>query len=220
MRSLILQAILIVFFLAQQVISFTPLFVLSTSSTQGSSQRLFSVPSLSRWHEFDYTQQWYPVSWVSDLPRSQPHQVSLLDQTYAVVMDGTSFVTAYVDQCPHRAAVLSEGRYVKSTRRLQCAYHGWSFDANGTCVDIPQNNKLYSTNTRATTVPAIVHQGLVWLWPEAGGFPNKDPPTITELNDPAFKVVTAVRDFPVVDWTLLISNILDPVSQFMCVCWS
>lgn len=44
---------------------------------------------------------------------------------------------AYVDRCPHRAAALSEGRMTASGH-LQCAYHGWTFGRDGSCLNIPQ----------------------------------------------------------------------------------
>ena len=55
----------------------------------------------------------------------------------------TSRVSGTVDtplcarRCPHRAAALSQGVLTPSGN-LQCAYHGWSFDASGACKNIPQ----------------------------------------------------------------------------------
>lgn len=37
----------------------------------------------------------------------------------------------------YRLVPLSEGR-VEADGTLQCAYHGWRFDAEGTCTTIPQ----------------------------------------------------------------------------------
>ena len=48
---------------------------------------------------------------------------------------------AMLDRCPHRAAALSEGRMTASGD-LQCAYHGWTFGADGACLDIPQARPL------------------------------------------------------------------------------
>lgn len=40
-------------------------------------------------------------------------------------------------RCPHRLAPLSEGR-VDAAGRLECPYHGWSFNGDGSCHSIPQ----------------------------------------------------------------------------------
>ncbi len=39
--------------------------------------------------------------------------------------------------CPHRLAPLSEGR-IDEQGCLQCCYHGWSFNGDGSCARIPQ----------------------------------------------------------------------------------
>ena len=44
-------------------------------------------------------------------------------------------VVAFADRCPHRLAPLSIGTICGTT--LQCAYHGWMFDASGAVVEIP-----------------------------------------------------------------------------------
>jgi len=36
-----------------------------------------------------------------------------------------------------RLVPLSEGR-IETDGTLQCAYHGWRFDAQGTCTTVPQ----------------------------------------------------------------------------------
>lgn len=46
--------------------------------------------------------------------------------------------SALVDACPHRLAPLSQGRVDSSSGCIECPYHGWSFDTNGTLMKIPQ----------------------------------------------------------------------------------
>jgi nitrite reductase/ring-hydroxylating ferredoxin subunit len=176
-----------------------------SSSTASSSISASTTPDTSatpqrsqqegpgRWDSFDYLQHWYPVAWKVDMPVGAPTKQTLFDQDYAVVVTPNDEVLAFVDKCPHRSAALSEGRVVSGGRYLQCAYHGWSFGANGTCVDIPQSSgspQTYSPRACAKAVPAILHQGLVWLWPGPDP-PHKMPPTVPELDDPAFKSVAA-----------------------------
>ena len=38
----------------------------------------------------------------------------------------------------HRLAPMSEGR-IHSDGTLMCSYHGWRFQGDGACVDIPQS---------------------------------------------------------------------------------
>jgi nitrite reductase/ring-hydroxylating ferredoxin subunit len=189
----------------------------ATDAASAPSQR-FQQEGPGRWDSFDYLRHWYPVAWQIDLPVGSPTKQTLFDQDYAVVVTPNDEVLAFVDRCPHRSAALSEGRLVSNAKYLQCAYHGWSFDANGTCVDIPQSSgspSTYSPRACAKAVPALVHQGMLWLWPGPDP-PHKMPPTVPELDDPAFKVLRLVRDFPIIDWSILLSNIMDPVRNSNC----
>ena len=141
------------------------------------------------------------------------------------VHDGDE-VIALLDKCPHKLAALSEGR-VTSCGEIQCAYHGWIFDGgSGKCLEVPQilsgdisyedrggNNSPISMSKmgHAVSVPAMISQGMVWIFP--GGMERAllapEPPRVPEIDLEGFLVNPFVRDFPV-DWTLLIENIMDP----------
>ncbi len=107
-----------------------------------------------------------------------PVAVRLLGEQWALVRlpdgDGTRLV-AFADRCPHRLAPLSAGRVVGDA--LQCGYHGWCFDAEGACTDIPAigGSDRIPPRARATTPAALTERaGLVFLAPE---------PPVTELLD-------------------------------------
>ena len=183
---------------------------LNDTTTQSTPQK---STGHSKWDNFDYLAHWYPVSWIDDVPAGIPQKMTLFDVDYAVVQDGKGKVMAFRDACPHRQAALSEGR-LTSTGYLMCAYHGWSFAANGTCVEIPQSEAKspwqYSAKACAPAIPARIHQDLIWLWPGPVRDSYPDPPTVPEMDDPSFKATKVVRDFPMIDYSLLVSNILDP----------
>ena len=44
-------------------------------------------------------------------------------------------VSAFPARCPHRLVPLAAASVADG--RLQCPYHGWRFDGDGRCVDIP-----------------------------------------------------------------------------------
>ena len=45
------------------------------------------------------------------------------------------------DVCPHRLAPLSQGRVDPETGCIECPYHGWQFDGDGTLTSLPQMEK-------------------------------------------------------------------------------
>jgi nitrite reductase/ring-hydroxylating ferredoxin subunit len=61
--------------------------------------------------------------------RKKPVRVELAGRAYALFRDAQGRPAAVADSCPHRFAPLSAGRVREG--RLECPYHGWSFDAEG-----------------------------------------------------------------------------------------
>jgi phenylpropionate dioxygenase-like ring-hydroxylating dioxygenase large terminal subunit len=118
---------------------------------------------------------------------------------------------------------LSEGRIEDSGSVLQCAYHGWEFDETGGCTRIPQlandgesttsKQLLQSPRACATSFPARVEQGLLWIFPTADEnlAKLKEPALIAELDDPENVDGTNffVRDMPY-SWDILVENLCDP----------
>jgi len=96
-----------------------------------------------------------------------------------------------LDACPHRGARLSLGTVVAAPRTgascLQCPYHGWSFDAAGTCVTIPAlGSSPIPARAALDAVPARTALGLVWIRGDHGqeGF---DPILVPEWEAPGIE---------------------------------
>jgi len=114
---------------------------------------------------------WHVAARSADVGRD-PLAVQLLGEPWVLVRlptaDGTGTrLTAFADRCPHRLAPLSAGQVVGGV--LQCAYHGWCFDADGACTEIPalDGPDHIPGRARATTPAAITERaGLVFLAPE------------------------------------------------------
>ncbi|KAG2423821.1 hypothetical protein HXX76_014981 [Chlamydomonas incerta] len=107
---------------------------------------------------FTWTNQWYPVGFLVDLPRAVPIPFSLFDNRLVVWHHGGADGGGWgcmADECPHRRAPLSRGRLhrPKATAAggpagaaagpeppavLECSYHGWQFNSAGECVKLPQ----------------------------------------------------------------------------------
>ena len=98
------------------------------------------------------------VSWhavlTSDELRGEPVRVELLGQPWMVArIDGE--VVAFADRCPHRLAPLSIGTICGTT--LQCAYHGWMFDAVAVAVvEIPSLGSDAKIRSRGPRRPSPV----------------------------------------------------------------
>lgn len=88
--------------------------------------------------------------------------------------------------CPHLGAHLGHGGTVEGCE-IQCPFHGWRFDGDGTNVDIPYSSR---TNQRARirTYPTLEVNGksLVWFHPDPEVGPLWDVPALPELDSGEF----------------------------------
>src|SRR5437868_3646274 len=78
---------------------------------------------------------WYPAIPADKVGRHRPRKVRLLGTDLACFRDRDGTVVALDDVCPHRGARLSEGR-CHFAGTVTCAYHAWTFDAQGTNVAV------------------------------------------------------------------------------------
>lgn len=152
---------------------------------------------------------WVPCAFVVDLPAAGLLRVEVRGVGFVLFRDAQGDPAALRDVCPHRKARLSDGRWCEG--RVECGYHGWSFDGDGSCRAIPQleAGRPIPAAARARAVPVQVAQGLIWLF---DGDPDRAEasrvPTIEALDDPACRSVDFAMDLPYgADY--LIENVLD-----------
>lgn len=79
---------------------------------------------------------WRPVALSEQVTADKPLAVVCEGEDIVLFRDPAGRALALEDRCPHRRVPLSLGKVQDG--RLQCAYHGWTFDgATGACTAIP-----------------------------------------------------------------------------------
>ncbi|MGO9197111.1 MAG: Rieske 2Fe-2S domain-containing protein [Acidimicrobiales bacterium] len=127
---------------------------------------------------------WHPVARSSEIGE-QPVRALLLGEPLVLFRSGGR-IRAFADRCPHRGAPLSLG--CAEGGGVRCAYHGWRFDPNGRCNEIPALGPDAVIPSRAALSPvAAVDErlGLVFVAPEEP-FPAVRLPDVPEAGDPTF----------------------------------
>lgn len=156
----------------------------------------------------DWKQQWYPVSFLEDVPKDAPMGFHLLGKPLVLFIDKDDRVICLQDRCPHRAARLSDGKVVDG--KIECLYHGWQFEAGGRCAHIPQlyPEKEPPASACAIRYPVKIENDLVWVW-------LGDPEMAKAAKLPALASaqagltqVTFQMDLPY-DHSFLIENVID-----------
>ena len=109
---------------------------------------------------------WLPVALSAELPEpdSAPVRVRILGEDLVAFRDTRGAVGLVDAFCPHRRAPMFFGRNEECG--LRCVYHGWKFDRDGTCVDMPSEppDSLFRTKVRIGAYPVWEGGGLVWAY--------------------------------------------------------
>jgi phenylpropionate dioxygenase-like ring-hydroxylating dioxygenase large terminal subunit len=122
---------------------------------------------------------WQPVLLSQELPERDgaPLRVKVFGEDLVAFRDSDGRVGLLDPVCPHRGANLFFGRNEECG--LRCAYHGWKFDVEGRCVDMPTMppESRFREKVRATAYPTCEWGDLVWAYlGPAGTVPS--PPEI------------------------------------------
>jgi phenylpropionate dioxygenase-like ring-hydroxylating dioxygenase large terminal subunit len=109
---------------------------------------------------------WMPCALSSELPENDgaPIRVRLLGEDLVAFRDTEGKVGLVDAFCPHRRAPMFFGRNEECG--LRCVYHGWKFDRDGTCVDMPSEpaDSLFKTKVTIAAYPTYEAGGFVWAY--------------------------------------------------------
>ena len=120
-------------------------------------------------------------------PDGPPVRVRLFGEDLVAFKDTDGRIGVVHQFCAHRRASLFFGRNEECG--LRCVYHGWKFDVDGNCVDMPSEpnpSESLIAKAKITAYPAVARGGVVWIYMGPDG---KKPPA-----PPAF------------EWSLLPAN--------------
>ena len=162
-------------------------------------------------HANRWQHAWYPVAFLKDLDRQRPTAFTLLEQDLVLWFERTAGRwRAFADACPHRLVPLSAGR-LNPNGELECPYHGWRFDGNGTCTAIPQASAGSSISQRShcRSYATAAAQELLFVYSGDPEEASQHPlPLVPVLEEPNWFVQDTFRDLPM-DALTLLENVLD-----------
>src|ERR1019366_5051471 len=109
---------------------------------------------------------WQPAALSEELPEPDgaPVRVRLLGEDLIAFRDSNGGVGLVDAFCPHRRAPMFFGR--NEAGGLRCVYHGWKFDAAGTCVDMPSEppDSLFKTKVTIKAYPTFEAGDVIWTY--------------------------------------------------------
>lgn len=109
---------------------------------------------------------WHPVLLSSELPGADCAQlrVRVLGEDLLAFRDTNGRVGFVDERCPHRRASLFFGRNEEGG--VRCAYHGWKFDIEGRCLDMPNEPRGSEAKDKICIKAYRAHEqaGTIWIY--------------------------------------------------------
>lgn len=122
-----------------------------------------------------FRRYWLPALLSEELPTPDcpPVRLKLLGERMVAIRDTSGRLGVMDEFCPHRGVSLWFGR--NEENGLRCPYHGWKFDVNGQCVEVPSEEpgSRFCDRIQLKSYPLVERGGVIWIYM---GPPEHQPP--------------------------------------------
>ena len=108
---------------------------------------------------------WLPAALSSEVQADgAPVRIMILGEKLIAFRDSAGRVGILDHRCPHRCASLFMGR--NEENGIRCVYHGWKFDVDGNCVDMPNEppERRFNQRIKHLSYPTHEQGGVVWVY--------------------------------------------------------
>lgn len=121
---------------------------------------------------------WIPFLLAKDVASDgQPYRVRLLGEDLVAFRDSHGKVGLVDHACPHRGAPMVFAR--NEDGGLRCVYHGWKFDVDGHCKEMPAEpvDSPMTKKVKITSYPVRERNGVLWTYMG----PDAEPPELPNI---------------------------------------
>src|SRR6476661_8115117 len=118
---------------------------------------------------------WLPVLHTDELPENEcpPVRVKILSERLLAFRDSQGKYGLIDEFCAHRGVSLWFGR--NEENGLRCPYHGWKYNTDGQCIDVPLEaaESGFCRKIKLKSYPLVQRGPVLWTYM---GPPEKQPP--------------------------------------------
>ena len=159
---------------------------------------------------------WQPVALTQDVAKGKAHPIRIMGEDLTLYRgdSGTPYVVG--GRCAHRCTVLHTG--VVRGEEISCMYHGWRYDGEGLCTDIPAETRPRPDQVRIVAYPARDYAGLIFAYMGGGEPPTFDLPRKHQFES-GERMLFAKREYWDCNWFQQVENSLDAVHLSFAHLW-
>jgi len=156
---------------------------------------------------------WYPVARSRDLKPGKALDVSFAGKPIVIVRPKHRPPFALENKCAHRQVPLHVGAV--DGDRIKCGYHGWEYNSEGLCVNIPYFKDCKSSENKILSYPTREDYGLIFIFPgEEKTADNVQFPQIPGASNSDYKIRYLDRKVGC-HYSFMHENLMDMNHQFL-----
>ncbi len=159
---------------------------------------------------------WHPVALSRDLAAGEARPLRVLSEDLTLYRGKSGAPYLIGGHCAHRCTVMHTG--VIEDEQIRCMYHGWRYDGEGLCTDIPAEKRERLNKPRIAGYPVHEYAGLVFTYLGEAPAPAFDLPRKDVLESPA-RHIFAKREVWDCNWFQQVENSMDAVHLSFAHLW-
>jgi 5,5'-dehydrodivanillate O-demethylase len=149
---------------------------------------------------------WHPVALSRAVVPGAAIPLRILGEDLTLYRGASGTAHLVGGRCAHRLTLLHTG-WVQG-ERIRCAYHGWTYDGGGQCVERPAEKDSGLPDVRVAGYPVHEYCGLVFAYMGDGPAPEFDLPRKEVFETPGAPIYARAEKWPC-HWFQQVENSLD-----------
>ena len=151
---------------------------------------------------------WQPIGALVDLDNKWTRRIRLLGEDLVLFKDRQGRLGLIAEQCPHRRASFAHG--IPTQNGIRCPYHGWEYNAQGQCINQPNEQDKCAFRDKVSTDAYPVEEMGGMLWTYMGTQPQ---PLLPRWDGFVAEGTIRImgRTLLPINWLQIMENSLDPV---------
>ena len=151
---------------------------------------------------------WQPIGAMVELDNKWTRRVRLLGEDLVLFKDRQGRLGLIAEQCPHRRASFAHG--IPTQDGIRCPYHGWEYNAQGKCINQPNEQDKCAFRDKVSTDAYPVEEMGGMLWAYLGPQPQ---PLLPRWDGFVAEGTIRImgRTILPANWLQIMENSLDPV---------
>ena len=159
---------------------------------------------------------WHPIALATDVTPGVAEPVRAFGEDLTLYRGKSGTPHLVGGRCAHRCTLLHTG--IVEEEQIRCMYHGWRYDEDGACTEIPAEKRVRPNPPRISSYPVREYGGLIFAFMGEECAPAFELPRKDVFEDDKRNILVK-REIWDCNWFQQIENSMDAVHLSFAHMW-